>query len=144
MALTRRSALKVGTGALTAAAFPGLALGQEIPPELTAEEAIALFSNGVAPVDGVFDLVLPEIAEDGYKVSVEIEAPGAEALLLVAPANPIPPVLAVKFGPLAARNHVESRVRLADTQDVMAFARMPDGTVLTTSRRVLVLVGGCA
>lgn len=125
--MTRRSALG---GAASLALAAGI-----VPPARAIAQAA-----GAAPV---LRLTLPEIAEDGALVPVEIEAEGARELLLVAPANPEPEVLHAGFGPNSARARIATRIRLAESQEVRAYARMPDGTLIEARAQVAVLAGGC-
>ena len=126
------------------AALLGLVLPVPVlAQDITAAQAIADFAKGVEPVAGDVTLILPEVAEDGFKVLVKMAAPGAEALLLVAPENPVPPIATVTFGPLAARQRFATRIRLARSQTVIALARMPGGAVYFTERPIAVVVGGC-
>lgn len=110
----------------------------------TADEWIAEFTGGAEAVqgDGV-KLTAPEIAENGNTVPVSVEAPGATEILLVAPGNPTPGVARFKFGELAPRQAAATRIRLAKTQDVIAVARMADGTFVRASSNIKVTIGGC-
>ena len=57
--------------------------------------------------------------------------------------NPVPPVATFNFGPLAASQTASTRIRLAKTQDVVAIAKMADGSFVQTSATVKVTIGGC-
>lgn len=139
MPVTRRETLVSGSAALLALGFPGDLVAQDI----TAEEAIAAFAQGAQITPGGVILTLDAVAEDGYKVPVEVAAEGARALMIIAPENPVPPVAMIRFGPMAVEQQFSTRIRLARTQEVMALARMPDGTVLSAAQFVDVVVGGC-
>ncbi|MEL6681235.1 MAG: thiosulfate oxidation carrier protein SoxY [Pseudomonadota bacterium] len=107
------------------------------------DAAIETFTGGAdAGSDGI-TLIAPEIAENGNTVPVEVEAPGAEMIMIFTSANPEPTVAAFTFGPLAGAQLASTRIRLAGTQDVIAMAKMPDGTFLRTSQEVKVTIGGC-
>lgn len=140
MRLTRRDVM----AALGAGLAAGPVVAHALPVEPDAQEVIAAFV-GDAPVtsDGI-TLIMPDLAEDGYRVLAEIDAPGAEEVLLVAPANPVKAVVSVRFGPVAATQRVSTRVRMGDSQEVVALARMPDGTIRKTTHKIEVMVGGCA
>lgn len=140
MRLTRRKLM-----ALIAAGWAGLswpARAQPVEPE--ADEVIAGFMGDAPLKAGGITLRMPDLAEDGYRVAAEIDAPGAEEVLLVAPANPVKAVVSVRFGPVAANQRVATRIRLGDSQEVVALARMPDGTIRKATHKIDVLVGGCA
>ncbi|MGO4916699.1 thiosulfate oxidation carrier protein SoxY [Pseudogemmobacter sp. W21_MBD1_M6] len=136
MELTRRNALALGAGAFVAAILPFRA-------SAAAEEAIAAFTGGAAVgADGI-TLTTPEIAENGNTVPVTVSAPGAESILILATGNPTPAVATIHFGPLAASQAASTRMRLAGTQDVVAIAKMPDGSFVQASNTVKVTIGGC-
>lgn len=136
MTYTRRETLVLGAGGIAMLAVsPALAS--------TAEEAIAAFTGGASVADGAVEINAPEIAENGNVVPIEVNAPGAEEILVLATGNPSPPVCRVKFGPLAGSQRLSTRIRLARTQDVLAMARMPDGSFIQATRAVKVTIGGC-
>jgi sulfur-oxidizing protein SoxY len=107
------------------------------------EEAAAAFAAGAAPAQGGITLTIPGIAEDGTSVPVTVEAPGAAAILILAAGNPQPRVAEVAFGPAAGAQRATTRIRLAQSQEVVALARFADGRVARTSAAVTVTVGGC-
>ncbi len=107
------------------------------------DEAIAAFTGGAEVGEGGVELTAPEIAENGNTVPVEVSAPGASAILLLAVGNPTPGVAQFNFGPLAASQAAATRIRLAGTQDVVAIAKMADGSFAKASSTVKVTIGGC-
>jgi sulfur-oxidizing protein SoxY len=138
MTTTRRQALMLGTGTLALAALTGL------PAFASAvDERIAAFTGGAEVAEGGVTLTAPEIAENGNTVPIEVSAPGAEAIMVLAVGNPNPDVGTFNFGPLAAEQSAATRIRLASTQDVVAIARMPDGSFARASQEVKVTIGGC-
>ncbi len=137
MKLTRRDALIAGAGAF---AVFGLGLG---PARAAVDDAIAEFTGGAEIMDGGVDLVAPEIAENGNTVPIEVSAEGAAAIMLLATGNPTPGVATFNYGPLAGSTLASTRIRLASTQDVMAIARMQDGTFHKAVATVKVTIGGC-
>jgi len=76
-------------------------------------------------------------------VPVEVDAPGAVAIMLLATGNPEPAVATFAFGPAAGAQRASTRIRLAKTQDVVAMARMADGSVVQAQATVKVTIGGC-
>jgi sulfur-oxidizing protein SoxY len=134
MRLDRRTFVAAG-GALLL--MPGTAAA-------AVDEAIAAFTGGAEVAEGgVLTLTAPEIAENGNTVPIEVSAPGAEAIMILAAGNPTPAVGTFRFGPLAASQYASTRIRLAGTQDVVAIAKMPDGTFQRVSQEVKVTIGGC-
>lgn len=139
MQFTRREALTLGAGALAVAALPLPVLAAT--PEVDA--AIAAFTGGADVGATGITLTAPEIAENGNTVPIEVSAPGAVAIMMLATGNPTPQVGTVNFGPLAASQFASTRIRLAGTQDVMAIAKMSDGSFVQASAEVKVTIGGC-
>ncbi len=137
MKLTRRDALWAGLGGTAALVLPG-ALGAA-----TVEELTSAFTGGTAPGTDGITLTTPEIAENGNTVPVEVNAPGAVAILLLASGNPEPAVATFTFGPAAATQRAATRIRLAKTQDVVALAKMADGSIRQAQTTVKVTIGGC-
>jgi len=107
------------------------------------DEAIAAFTGGADMGSEGITLIAPEIAENGNTVPIEVSAPGAEAIIVLAAGNPTPGVATFNFGSLAASQAGSTRIRLAGTQDVIAIARMPDGSFVRASQEVKVTIGGC-
>ena len=144
----RRQALALGAGAMTVAVF-----GASSSPALAkndAEEAIKKFTGGKTPVQGKIKLDLPEIAENGNTVpmTVTVESPMTEQshvtdVLIVADENPRSGVVTFHFSPTSGVAEANTRIRLAATQDVIAVAKMNDGSVFMTSKQVKVTIGGC-
>jgi len=138
MDLTRRKALALGTGTLAAAMLAGLPAFASLT-----DDAIAAMTGGADITEGGIDLTAPEIAENGNTVPVEVSAPGAVEIALFAAGNPTPAVATFKFGPLAGSRSGSTRIRLAKTQDVVAIAKMEDGSFRKASATVKVTIGGC-
>jgi sulfur-oxidizing protein SoxY len=76
-------------------------------------------------------------------VPVSVSAPGAVSIMLLAAGNPNPDVGTFNFGPLAASQSASTRIRLASTQDVIAIAKMADGSFVQARNEVKVTIGGC-
>lgn len=136
MKLTRRDALALGLGVTAASFLPARAFA-------AADEAIAEFTGGATPGEGGLTLTAPEIAENGNTVPIAVDAPGAESIAIFAAGNPTPKVATFNFGPLAGSQSASTRMRLAGTQDVIAIAKMADGSFVQASALVKVTIGGC-
>jgi sulfur-oxidizing protein SoxY len=130
----------VGTALTFAAAIavvPGIARANEV------EDAINTFTGGAEMGSDGITLIAPEIAENGNTVPIDIDAPGAEAIIVFAEGNPNPRVATFNFGPMSGSSSASTRIRLAGEQDVIAIARMPDGTYKMARQNVRVTIGGC-
>ena len=139
MNLTRRQTLALSAGAAMAAALPVTVWAED----KTAADAINEFTGGAEAKDGAVEIGAPEIAENGNTVPVEVSAEGAASIMLLASGNPRPEVAIFHFGPLAASSSAKTRIRLAGTQDLVAVAKMADGSFVRGSRTVKVTIGGC-
>lgn len=136
MTMTRRNVMIMGAGAFVTFGLPMSATA-------AADDAITEFTGGAEMAGEGVTLTAPEIAENGNTVPIGVDAPGAESVLVLAMGNPTPDVAEFKFGPLAAAQTASTRIRLAGTQDVVAVARMKDGSFAKTSSSVKVTIGGC-
>ena len=149
MRLTRRQTLGLSAGVL---AFAATGLGVR-PASASAEDAdksIMEFSGGKTPEAGRITLNAPEIAENGNTVPVSVEVDSAmsgddlvEAVMIVADGNPNPAVATFHFTELSGTAAATTRMRLAKTQNVIAVARMKDGSVYMDKKEVKVTIGGC-
>lgn len=137
MELTRRSAVILGASALFAAGLPKHGF------TATSEELIAAFTDGAEIGAGDIVLTAPEIAENGNTVPIEVSSGSATEILILAMGNPTPSVATFKFGKLAASRTASTRIRLAGTQDVVAIAKLDDGSFVQASSTVKVTIGGC-
>ncbi|MHA1127751.1 MAG: thiosulfate oxidation carrier protein SoxY [Alphaproteobacteria bacterium] len=137
MQFTRRDALIIGAGAATAALLPIQAFAA------AGDDEIMAFTGGADVTEGGIELTAPEIAENGNTVPVAVSAPGAVSIILIATGNPNPEVATFNFGPLAGSQSASTRIRLAGTQDVIAIAKMADGSFARAASTVKVTIGGC-
>ncbi|MCQ0091736.1 thiosulfate oxidation carrier protein SoxY [Roseovarius sp. M141] len=138
MQLTRRDAILMGVGAALMAGIPLSAAAAA-----TGDEAIAAFTGGAEVGEGDITLTAPEIAENGNTVPIEVSSDSAVEIMVLALGNPTPAVATFKFGPLAASRAASTRIRLAGTQDVIAIAKLQDGSFVKASTTVKVTIGGC-
>jgi sulfur-oxidizing protein SoxY len=146
-AMTRRSVLAGGSGAALAVLLaPRLALAA---PEQVQAEIDKLYA-GKSMADGKIKLDLPSIAENGLVVPLnfEVESPMTEqdfvkAVHLFAEGNPNPGIASFYFTAMMPKAAAQLRMRLAQTQNVIAIAEMSDGTLYTARREVKVTIGGC-
>ena len=136
MEFSRRDTLGLGLGAVALTMLP-------MPVVAAADDRIAEFTGGADMADSGLTLTAPEIAENGNTVPIEVSAPGATAIPVLATGNPEPGVATFNFGPLAAVQAASTRIRLAGTQDVVAVAKMADGSFAKASATVKVTIGGC-
>jgi sulfur-oxidizing protein SoxY len=106
---------------------------------------------GAAPVGrGRVKLDVPPLIDNGNAValSVTVESPmtpvdHVRAIHVFTERNPQPNVISVHLGPRAGRATLATRVRLADTQTVIAIAELSDGSFWSDSADVVVTLSAC-
>ena len=138
MRLTRRNLL-----ISSSAGFAAVAMGSLPAFASLTDDAIGKLTDGAEIGEGVIALDAPEIAENGNTVPIGVDAPGAVQVTLFADGNPLPAVATITFGPLSASRSASTRIRLAGTQNVVAIAKMEDGSFQKASANVKVTIGGC-
>ena len=107
------------------------------------DDAITAFTGGADVAEGGVTLTAPEIAENGNTVPISVSADGASAIMVLAMGNPTPGVATFNFGELAGSQSASTRIRLAGTQEVVAIAKLADGSFARASSEVKVTIGGC-
>ncbi len=101
-------------------------------------------------VEGKVKLDLPQIAENGLVVpiNIDVESPMTDAdyvkaVYVFADGNPVPHVITYHFSPMSGKASASNRIRLAKTQNVIAVAEMSNGSLFTAKSEVKVTIGGC-
>lgn len=144
---TRREFLQVAAGiGLVAALRPH-------PLEATPaamQDAIRRVVGAARINPGRVKLEVPPLSENGNAVplTVSCESPMTEAdhvraLHVFTEKNPQPDVASFRFGPRAGRARVSTRIRLADTQTVIAVGELHDGSFWSASATVVVTLAAC-
>jgi sulfur-oxidizing protein SoxY len=129
-------------GGLALICVPGTA---RATPESVAE-AVRAIVRGRPVRDGHVTLDVPPLVENGNAVplTVAYDGPGrAVALHVFTERNPQPHVLHARFTEAAPLARVATRVKLADTQTVVALAELADGTIHATRAEVIVTLAAC-
>jgi sulfur-oxidizing protein SoxY len=154
-ARTRRGFLASAAGFAAAAALPASVYAQATVNMLRGTEkdmfAAIAKATGSKPVQkGRVKLEVPPLVDNGNAVaiSVAVDSPMTEAdhvkeIHIFSERNPEPVILSVKLGPRAGRPAAATRVRLADTQTLVAIAMMSDGTVWSGSAQTVVTIAAC-
>ena len=145
--ISRRRAL--GSAVLAgfaAALLPRLALAD---PDMVAAELKKLFGDKKFAASKI-KLDIPEIAENGLVVplTIEVESPMTEndyvaAVHVFADGNPLPNVITWRFTPACGKAAASTRMRLAQTQNVICVAEMSTGALHSARAQIKVTVGGC-
>jgi sulfur-oxidizing protein SoxY len=137
-----------------AAIAGGLGLGLSVRPAVTTPETMLAAIRkitGEAPLQkGRVKVDLPPLIENGNAVSltVSVESPmtpdhHVRSIHVFTERNPQPNVMGVYLGPRAGRGSISTRIRLADTQKVVAIAQMSDGSFWSDEIEVVVTLAAC-
>lgn len=148
---TRRRFLGLAGGAAVTAATPLLVRAQMIRTPLNdMPEKIRVLTRGAVVSPGRVKLDVPPLVENGHLVplSVSVESPMTEAdhvtaIHVFTERNPLPEMVSFHLGPRAGRAFAATRVRMADTQNVIALARMNDGSFWSDSVHLIVTLAAC-
>jgi sulfur-oxidizing protein SoxY len=152
---TRRQFLVV-TGSVAAGLGGGFGLAPFIgatPARATPATMAAAIRElvGEAQVrEGKVTLDLPPLVENGNAVpmTVKVDSPMTatdyvKSIHVFNEKNPQPYVVAFHLGPRAGKASVSTRVRLADSQKVVAIAEMSDGSFWSQSVNMIVTLAAC-
>jgi len=148
---SRRSFLVRSAGIVASAAVLSIV---PHPPLRAAPQAMQeLIRNivGEAPLrTGKVRLDVPSLVENGNAVSLTISVDSpmtpsdhVKAIHIVNEKNPQPHVISVTLGPHAGRARISTRIKLADSQRIMALAQMSDGSFWSASADVIVALAAC-
>ena len=114
------------------------------------QEAIRKVVGSARVNTGRVKLELPPLSENGNAVplTVSVESPMTEAdhvkaMHVFTEKNPQPEVVSIHLGPRAGRARVATRIRLADTQTVVAICELSDGSFWSERADVVVTLAAC-
>ena len=140
----------VGLSVGTAGVEAQLAPNQEALRQAAYREALRKVVGGAPVRRGKVKLDVPPLIDNGNSValSVAVQSPmtrpdHVKAIHVFAEKNPQPNVVSAYLGPRAGRASISTRVRLADTQTVVAIAQLSDGSFWSDSAEVVVTLGAC-
>ena len=113
-------------------------------------EAIHKVVGAAAVNKGKVTLDLPALIENGNGVplAVSVDSPMTEAdyvkaIHVFTEKNPLPNIVSFHLGPRAGRASVATRVRLANSQTVVAICELSDGSFWSGSADVIVTLAAC-
>ena len=114
------------------------------------KQAIRQVVGEAAVKRGKIKLDLPPLVENGNSVamSVAVDSPMTakdyvKAIHVFTEKNPQPNIISVELGPRAGKAEIQTRVRLADTQSVVAVCEMSDGSFWSDTVDVIITLGAC-
>ena len=114
-------------------------------------EAIRAFAEGAATAQpGRVRLDLPALVENGNSapLTVAVDSPmtpesHVRRIAVFNEKNPQPNVATFHLTPRCGRAVVSTRMRLADSQTIVAIAELSDGTFWSASAEVIVTLAAC-
>lgn len=111
---------------------------------------IAAFAAGAPVREGRVEFEIAPLVENGNTVPVMVsvqsamtEADHVKAIAIFNQSNPQRDVANFFLGPRAGRATVSTRIRLATSQQLVAVAKMSDGSCWTKTVEVLVTLAAC-
>lgn len=142
---TRRAFLAAGASAACTLVAPA---ARATPAEM--EKAILAFTGGVAPKEGGVKVDIPVLQESGNSVpmTVSVDSPmtaesNVRAIAVFNERNPQPNVAIFHLTSRSGRAKVSTRIRLGDSQQVVAVAQMSDGSFRKGAVDVIVTLPAC-
>lgn len=117
-----------------------------------AKKLLAELTGGAEQQKGGVQITLPAVTDQARHVPmrVSVESPMTEedhvkAIHVVAERNPTPAIASFHLGPANGKAEISTRIRLLQTQVVVAAAEMSDGSVRIGKARCKITggAGGC-
>ena len=147
---TRRHFLKLTGSAAVAGTLPAVPLRHaEATPAMLAS-AIRNVVGSAAVKSGKVKLEIPPLVENGNTVPMKVSVASpmtaedhVKSIRVFNEKNPQPNIGNFYIGPSAGRAQVSTRIRLADTQKVVAIARLSDDTFWSASADIVVTLAAC-
>jgi|SRR5450755_76765 sulfur-oxidizing protein SoxY len=147
--ISRRRLLQgAGAWVLVSPMFAGIsaAATQEMP----AIPALVSFLAGRSPRWERLRLELPSLADNGQAVPMRLTLSGPfasgsapQSIHLFSEVNPVPEMAVFEFPVTPPKVEIDSRIRLAGSQHVVAVAVMSDGALFAAVSEVIVTIAAC-
>ena len=147
---TRRQFLGFAGGAAILGAVPIVTVrpAEATPAELAS--AIRNVTGGAAVKTGKVKLDVPPLVENGNTVPLTVSVINPMApedhvtsVHVFNEKNPQPNIANFHLGPHNGRAQVSTRIRLADSQKIVAIAQLSDGSFWSTTVDVVVTLAAC-
>ena len=147
---TRRTFLELAGGAAIAGALPVVTIRPLAATPAMLNSAIRNVV-GEAPVrTGKVTLDIPPLVENGNTVPMTVSVANpmtpddyVRSIHVFNEKNPQPNIGNFYLGPHAGRAQISTRIRLADSQKIVAIARLSDGSFWSASADVIVTLAAC-
>ena len=147
---SRRQFLGLAGGAAVIGAVPMVTLR---PADATPATLAAAIRGVVGPAvvrTGKIKLDIPPLVENGNTVpmTVSVSSPmtaedHVKSIHVFNEKNPQPNIGNFYLGPQAGRAQISTRIRLADTQKIVAIAKLSDGSFWSATVEVVVTLAAC-
>ncbi len=141
----RRRLLKSAAALVAARALPAIAA-----PEMPDIPLLAQLLAGRTPRWERLRLDLPALADNGLAVPLKLAMPGpfmagptVRAIHLFSEKNPVPDMAVFEFLAPPEKVEIDTRVRLAGSQKVVAVAVMSDEALYAAAAEVVVTIAAC-
>ena len=147
---TRRRFLGLAGGAAVLGAVPIVTVQPAKATPSMLASAIRNVTNGATVKTGKVKLDVPPLVENGNTVplTVSVNHPMAPedhvaSIHIFNEKNPQPNIANFQLGPHSGRAQVSTRIRMADSQQIVAIARLSDGSFWSASVDVVVTLAAC-
>lgn len=143
--LSRRSALIAGAGAMSS-----LIVRPAAATSATMQSAIDEFTGGAKVTPGRVTMDIPPLVENGNSVplAITVDSPMTEddfvkTIAVFNERNPQPNIGTFHLNPRSGRAFVSTRIRLGDSQMIVAVARLSSGTLWSGTAELVVTLPAC-
>jgi sulfur-oxidizing protein SoxY len=142
--------LGLAGSAAAAGAIPVISLRPVAATPDTMASAIRTVVGTATVQVGKVKLEIPPLVENGNTVPMNVSVASpmtandyVKSIHVFNEKNPQPNVGNFHLGPRAGRAQVSTRIRLADSQKIIAIARLSDGSFWSASTEVVVTLAAC-
>jgi sulfur-oxidizing protein SoxY len=143
--LSRRSALIAGAGAMSS-----LIVRPTLATSTTMQAAINEFTGDAKITPGRVTMDIPPLVENGNSVplTITVDSPMTEedfvkTIAVFNERNPQPNIGTFHLNPRSGRAFVATRIRLGDSQMIVAVAKLSDGTLWSGTAELVVTLPAC-
>jgi sulfur-oxidizing protein SoxY len=147
---TRRRFLGLAGSAAAIGVVPGVSLRPAAATPETMTAAIRNVVGGAVVQTGKVKLDIPPLVENGNTVSMTVTVASpmtatdyVKSIHVFNEKNPQPNIGNFYLGPQSGRAQISTRIRLADSQKIIAIARLSDGSLWSVSADVVVTLAAC-
>jgi sulfur-oxidizing protein SoxY len=147
---TRRQFLGIAGGAAAAGAIPVVSLRPVAATPDTMAAAIRTVVGTATVQSGKVKLEIPPLVENGNTVPMNVTVASpmtadeyVKSIHVFNEKNPQPNIGNFHLGPRSGRAQISTRIRLADSQKIIAIARLSDGSLWSVSAEVVVTLAAC-